>query len=98
MVAPQQAKPIDLLPKEELPPRTTPLMDSIRLFRRNRVATIGLVIIVSFFLMALTANLWTRLGIIDARSGYKTFHEVNPPGLPSVDSFADPGTCAREGL
>lgn len=98
MVAPQEAKPVNLQPKQELPPRTTPLGDSIRLFRRNKVAVVGLFIIIGFLLMALTANLWTEVGIIDARSGYRTFHEVNPPGLPRVDSFADPGTCAREGL
>jgi oligopeptide transport system permease protein len=93
-----EGKPLNLNRDSDLPPRTSPLQDSIRLFRRNRAAVLGLIIIVLFFLMALTANLWTKAGLIDAKSGYQTFHEINPVGLPHVDPFADPGTCAREGL
>lgn len=98
MAAVDRAQPLDLEQSQTVAPPTSPLIDSLRLFRRNRAAVLGLVVILAFFLLALTANLWTRLGIIDAKSGYQTFHEINPVGLPQVDSFADPGTCAREGL
>jgi oligopeptide transport system permease protein len=98
MVAPSDAKPVNLGQPEPLAPTTTPLQDSLRLFRRNKAAVVAVFIIAGFFLMALTANLWTEAGLIDQRSGYQIFHEINPRGLEQVDPFADPGTCAREGL
>jgi len=94
------AKPIALKKSLQEPTSSysSPWMDSIYLFRKNKLAVAGLVIIIVIFFIAITASLWTRLGLIDQRSGYQTFHIVNPVGLPRVDSFADPMTCAREGL
>ncbi|MFP4321538.1 MAG: ABC transporter permease [Anaerolineales bacterium] len=98
MTADAHAKPVDLKQGGAPAQRSTPLQDSVRLFRRNRAAVFGLVVILLFIFVALTAQLWTAVGVIDSRSGFETFHVINPPGLDRVDDFADPGTCAREGL
>ena len=98
MTTAETAKPVNLDPQDHAEERNSPLRDSLRLFRRNKAAVVSLVIILSFFLMALTASLWTEVGLIDQRSGFDTFHEINPVGLERVDAFADPMTCAREGL
>ncbi|KAB2906366.1 MAG: ABC transporter permease [Anaerolineae bacterium] len=91
----EDAKPLIL---NEEKPTISPLREAVRLFRRNRLAVVGLVVILSFILLALTASLWTQVGLIDEKSGYKSVHTVNAQGLPYVDPFADPGTCARDGL
>jgi len=93
----QDAKPINLL-DEENRERSSPLADSWQQFRKNRAAVFALLVIFAFLFVALTAQLWTSLGVLDQRNGFETFHEINPPGLEQVDPFADPGTCAREGL
>lgn len=98
MVASDNAKPVDLGDQSDETKHTTPLGDSIRLFVKNRLAVVGLIVIALFMFVAITAPLWTTLGIIDERSGFETFHTVNPRGLERVDPFADPLTCAREGL
>jgi oligopeptide transport system permease protein len=91
-------QPIQLKPDDEAQAISSPWLDSWRQFRRNKAAMLGLVIILFFFFMALTAGFWTRLGLLDNKSGFETFHEINPIGLDNVDRFADPMTCAREGL
>jgi oligopeptide transport system permease protein len=98
MVANDDAKPVDIFQEPTVAGSTSPLVDSLRQFRRNKIAVLGFIIILAFFFVALTASAWTELGLIDDRSGFQTFHEINPQGLPRVDAFADPGTCAREGL
>jgi oligopeptide transport system permease protein len=85
-------QPVDLNQK------SSPLRDAVRLFVKNRLAVVGLVIIILFILMAMTASLWTELGVIDEKNGFETFHIINAPGLPYADPFADPGTCARDGI
>ncbi len=94
----QDAKPVDLSPGGAATRRSTPLQDSLRLFRRNRAAVLSLVVICAFIFIALTAQFWTAVGVLDQRGGFETFHVINPSGLDRVDDFADPGTCAREGL
>ena len=89
------ARPIDLSKAEK---SSTPLGDAIKQFRRNRLAVVGLFIILGFLFTALTANLWTKAGVIDEKSGFRSIHRVNAAGLPNVDPFANPGTCAREGI
>ena len=98
MVANDDAKPVAIFQEPTSASSTSPLADSLRQFRRNKIAVLGFFVILGFFFVAITASLWTRLGLIDDRSGFQTFHEINPQGLPRVDAFADPGTCAREGL
>lgn len=97
MVAPEDARPISL-EEEGAVRRSTPLGDAVRQFRRNTLAVVGLGVIVLFLLMALSANLWTAVGLIDQKSGFASFHTLNPPGLERVDDYANPGTCARDGL
>ncbi len=94
----EEAKPINLGGESKDTPASSPFRDAVRLFSQNRLAVIGFILIIGFILMALTANLWTRLGLIDEPGGYRAVHAINAPGLPAVDPFADPGTCARDNL
>lgn len=95
MAVAKGAEPISL---EDAAKESNPWLDAWRLFRRNRLAVVGLVIIIVIFAIAISAPLLTRLDLIDARTGEAARHTVNPVNLPTVDSYPDPGTCARDGL
>ena len=88
------AEPISLADQAK---ESSPWLDAWRLFRRNRAAVVALGIILVVFAIALSAPLLTRLDLIDARTGEAARHTVNPVNLPQVDSYPDPGTCARDG-
>lgn len=94
MAVAESAEPISLADKGK---ESSPWLDAWRLFRRNRAAVVALGIIIAIFAIALSAPLLTRLDLIDARTGDAARHTVNPVNLPQVDSYPDPGTCARDG-
>lgn len=95
----ENSKPVDLNSQEGITTkRTTPLGDALRQFRRNRMAVIGFFVILFFFFLAITANLWTNLGVLDHSRGYRASHTINPIGWERADPYADPGDCARDNL
>lgn len=94
----EDSKPISLSEHGITEQRSTPLGDAIRQFRRNRIAVIGLFVIIFFLSVAITAGLWTNLGLLDHPKGYRARHTLNPVGWDRVDPFADPGECARDGI
>jgi oligopeptide transport system permease protein len=75
----------------------SPWMDAWKQFRRNRAAMVALVTIIVIFLVALTASLWTKVGLLDNRTGAMARHSVNPTNMEAQDPFPDPGVCARDG-
>lgn len=96
-----EAKPIKLKDEVLDTKRSTPLGDAVRQFRRNRAAVVAMCIILGFIIIALSAGLLTDLGVLDYPKGYRSFHVINPPGFTGseqVDSFPDPGHCARDNL
>lgn len=80
--------------------KSSPLGDAIRQFRQNKASVIALGVIVAFTLMAITASLWTKIGILDEPRGYQSTHIIRPQGWDNsnVDAFPDPGQCARDNL
>ncbi len=94
MAVAEGAKPVSL--EEEARP-SSPWLDAWRLFRRNKAAMVALVTIITIVFIAATAGLWTKLGLLDARTGAQARHTVNPVNVEPVDPFPDPGTCARDG-
>ncbi len=101
MAEENKAKPVTLLDDKSISEKkTTPLGDAIRQFRHNKASVVALVIIVLFILMALTANLWTRIGVLDHPRGFKATHTIAPQGWDNtgVDAWPDPGHCARDNL
>ena len=95
MAVTEGAEPISL--QEQRLQSASPLMDSWRLFRRNKAAMVAVVALAAIFFMALTASLWTRVGLLDARSGSQARHSINPANQTWVDALPDPGVCARDG-
>ncbi|NDJ76319.1 MAG: ABC transporter permease [Chloroflexi bacterium] len=96
MAVAEGAEPISL--DEEKQKGANPWVDAWRLFRRNKAAIVALCILAVIFFIAITAQLWTRVGVLDHRTGAKARHTVNPDNLERQDSFADPGLCARDNL
>lgn len=75
----------------------SPWLDAWKLFRRNRASMVALVTIIIIFFIAITASLWTKIGLLDARTGAKARHTINPANVNTEDPFPDPGVCARDG-
>lgn len=94
MAVAEGAEPISL--EEEARP-SSPWLDAWRLFRRNKAAMVALFTIITIVFIAATAALWTKVGLLDARTGAQARHTINPVNVEPVDSFPDPGTCARDG-
>lgn len=94
MAVAEGAEPISLEEQQ----RSTPFLDAWRLFRRNKASLVALTTLIIIFFIAITAPLWTRVGLLDARTGAQARHTVNPVNLPSVDPYPDPGSCARDNL
>ncbi len=90
------AEPISLQQQEK--PSTSPLMDSWKLFRRNKASVVAVIVLAIIGVLAMGARLWTELGLLDARAGADARHTINPVNLEEVDVYPDPGTCARDGL
>lgn len=94
MAVAEGAEPISL--EEESRP-SNPWLDAWRLFRRNKAAMVALFTIITIVFIAATAGLWTKVGLLDARTGAQARHTINPVNVEPVDPFPDPGTCARDG-
>ena len=61
------AEPISLQEQEK--PSTSPLMDSWKLFRRNKASVVAVIVLAIIVVLAMGARLWTELGLLDARGG-----------------------------
>ncbi len=93
------AKPVTLMDDESISAKkTTPLGDAIRQFRHNKASVIAVFVILFFIILALTARLWTEIGLLDHSRGYRATHTINPQGWDNVDAWPDPGHCARDNL
>lgn len=95
------AKPVQLLDDESISAqKTTPLGDAIRQFRHNKAAVVAVFIILFFVFLALTARIWTAIGLLDHPRGYRATHTIRPRGWDNteVDPWPDPGHCARDNL
>jgi ABC-type dipeptide/oligopeptide/nickel transport system permease subunit len=95
MAVAEGAEPISLEEEERV---ANPWVDAWHLFRRNRAAVVALVVLSILFFIAITAQLWTRVGLLDNRTGAKSMHTINPVNLERQDSYPDPGLCARDNL
>lgn len=95
MAVAEGAEPISL--HEEERPQSSPLLDAWRLFRRNKASMVALAILIVIFFIAMTAKLWTEVGLLDARGGAASRHTINPVNVPQQDPYPDPGLCARDG-
>ncbi len=96
MAAGTGAEPIVL--QHEARPTSSPWRDAWRLFRRSKAAVAALITIGLIMFVAITAPLWTRLGLLDARTGDAARHTINPANVEPQDSYPDPGVCARDGM
>lgn len=95
----EENQPIQLSDNDNsLRKANSPLKDSFRVFRHNKAAIIGAGIVIIFTILAITANMWTSLGVLDDSRGYRSRHTLNPVGWERIDSFADPGDCARDNI
>jgi oligopeptide transport system permease protein len=95
MAVAKDAQPVSLT-KEKEQPRSTPLLDAWRLFRRNRGANVALVVLSVIIFVSFTAGIWTRLGLLDNRTGAGARHTINPANVDTQDPYPDPGVCARD--
>lgn len=96
-----ESKPVKLKEEEAESKRSTPLGDALKQFRKNRASVVALFVIVTFALIAITAGVWTELGLLDHPTGFQARHTINPRGYTGeekVDPFPDPGHCARDNL
>jgi oligopeptide transport system permease protein len=73
------------------------LKDAWRLFRRNRASVAALVILIVILSIAITARLWTEVGLLDVRGGVVARHTINPVNQTQQDPYPNPGICARDG-
>ena len=95
MAVAEGAEPISL--EEQQPEGTSPWLDSWRQFKRNKAALVALVSLFIILSIALSAGIWTKLGMLDARGGADARHTINPVNQTQQDSYPDPGICARDG-
>ncbi len=93
MAVAEGAEPISL---QDEKPSVSPLRDGWRQFSRNKASVVSLFLLIVIFGVALTAQLWTRAGMLDGRTGASARHTINPANLVSQDQFPDPGICARD--
>ncbi len=94
MAVAEGAEPISLTEEEQQ--QSSPWLDAWRLFRRNRASLVALTLIVLIVFIAITAGFWTKAGLLDARTGAKARHTINPTNVAQEDPYPDPGVCARD--
>lgn len=94
MAVAEGAEPISLTEEEKQ--RSNPWLDAWRLFRRNKASLVALATILVIVFVAVTASLWAKAGLLDARTGASARHTINPINLAQQDAYPDPGICARD--
>jgi len=94
MAVAEGAEPISLTEEEKQ--RSNPWVDAWRLFRRNKASLVALATILVIVFVAVTASLWAKAGLLDARTGASARHTINPVNLAQQDAYPDPGVCARD--
>lgn len=99
-MAEDSAKPVVLDDHSVSAKASSPTADAIRQFRQNRAAVVGFFVILGFIFIAVTASLWTQVGLLDHPRGFQSTHTVLPTGWDNsdVDPYPDPGQCARDNL
>lgn len=99
-MAEDSAKPVVLDDKSVSAKASSPTADAIRQFRQNKAAVVGFFVILLFVFIALTASLWTEAGVLGNPRGFRSTHTILPAGWDNsnVDSYPDPGQCARDNL
>src|SRR5512133_211622 len=95
MAVAEGAEPVSLKKRDETK-GVSPWLDAWRLFRRNKAAVVALGVIAVVLFIAASAALWTSVGLLDARTGVKARHTINPVNQAQVDAYPDPMTCARD--
>lgn len=95
MTVAEGAEPISL--QEEEQKGANPWLDAWRMFRRNKASVVALITIIIIVFIAVTAQFWTSVGLLDARTGEEARHTINPVNQAQQDSYPDPGICARDG-
>lgn len=100
MAQSESSRPIVLDDKSVRAKKSSPTADALRQFRQNRASVFAFVVILFFIFMALTASLWTQVGLLDSPRGFRSTHNIFAPGWDNtnVDPFPDPGQCARDNL
>ncbi|PJF43520.1 MAG: hypothetical protein CUN55_08675 [Phototrophicales bacterium] len=100
MAQSESSRPIILDDKSVRAKKSSPTADAIRQFRQNRASVVAFIIIVFFIFIALTARLWTAVGLLDHPRGFRAVHDILPSGWDNttVDPYPDPGHCARDNL
>ncbi len=100
MAQSESSRPIVLEDKSVRAKKTSPTVDAIRQFRRNKASVVAFIVIMFFIFIALTASIWTSVGVLDHPRGFRSTHNVLPAGWDNtaVDNFPDPGHCARDNL
>ncbi|MBN1681895.1 MAG: ABC transporter permease [Anaerolineae bacterium] len=96
MAVAEGAEPISL-EEESIHKSANPWADAWHMFRRNKASVISLITIIVIVFVAITATFWTKAGLIDARTGAKARHTINPVNQTAQDAYPDPGICARDG-
>ncbi len=92
------SEPIKLSENPKDKKTMSPRQASLALFKKNKVAVVGFWTVIGFIALAITAGLWTQAGLLDHPRGFRARHTVNPVGWQQVDSFPDPGECARDNI
>lgn len=99
MAESNESKPVQLIDDESISQKhSSPMGDALRQFRHNKASVVAFFVILFFLFMALTAGIWTQVGLLDHSRGYRATHTINPTGWEGVDAWPDPGHCARDNL
>jgi ABC-type dipeptide/oligopeptide/nickel transport system permease subunit len=85
MAVADNARPVSLA-RDESRVRT-PLADTWAQFKRNRAAVLGLIFIIGLVFVALTADLWRQLGLLD---GPTVQHRGSPRAAPMTCAVDNP--------
>jgi oligopeptide transport system permease protein len=91
MAVAKGAEPISLGRASTREKVRTPLTDAWDQFKRNRLAVISLVYVMLMVLLAVTADVWRGVGIVDN----PLYLHQDPTGVYSM-SYAEPMTCTQD--